>query len=65
MDISEDALDLAEQNVQLHQLEGQVNLVFSDMPMGIFVSDCSNIVCSIIFRVTVSIRTVFLTILKS
>ncbi|PIE40726.1 MAG: 50S ribosomal protein L3 N(5)-glutamine methyltransferase [Gammaproteobacteria bacterium] len=30
-DISEDALDLAEQNVQMHGLEGQVNVVYSDL----------------------------------
>lgn len=30
-DISEDALDLAEQNVQLHNLEGQVNVIYSDL----------------------------------
>ena len=31
VDISEDALDLAEQNVQMHQLESQVNVIYSDL----------------------------------
>lgn len=30
-DISEDALDLAEQNMQMHNLEGQVNVIYSDL----------------------------------
>ncbi len=31
VDLSEDALDLAEQNVGMYELEGRVNLVFSDL----------------------------------
>lgn len=31
VDLSEDALDLAEKNLQMHQLDGQVNLLFSDL----------------------------------